>query len=117
MKSQRAINGFRFWAMLLCCALPGIAFSGTVTVGCASAMDVTQGTMSEAAWSTVGWTSIASLDLGSNPDNVTGEYKTLWDANYVYMGFRISDPNIDNSQTGCLNYDDSAVVFYFDLNN
>ena len=69
--------------------------AGTVTVGCASSMNVAAGTMAEAAWNSVSWSNIANTDLGTNPAGVSGEYKALYDANYVYLGFRITDPNIN----------------------
>ncbi len=88
----------------------------TVIAGCASGM-VIDGAMNESAWSSVGWTSIAKLALGSNPDNVSASFKTLWDLNYLYICFNVNDSYLNASQTACNAYNDSAVEIYMDMNN
>src|SRR5208283_4661104 len=88
----------------------------TVVTGCANGM-VINGVMNESAWNSVNWTSIAKLALGSNPDNVTASFKTLWDMNYLYIGFNAKDSYLNASQTACNAYNDSAVEIDLDMNN
>jgi len=88
----------------------------TVISGCANGM-VIDGAMNESPWNSVGWTSIAKLALGSNPDNVSANFKTLWDMNYLYIGFSVNDAYLHATQTACDAYNDSAVEIYMDMNN
>lgn len=120
----RGVPSLLVLAALAFCSLALPASAGTVDVGCASAMNVTAGLGTEAAWSTVGWTQITNVDInvpgGALPASVGGEFKMLWDANYVYVLWVIKDSTINDTQTGCVtpgNFNDSAVEVYFDMNN
>ncbi len=88
----------------------------TVTAGCASAINI-DGIMNESAWGTVQDNQISELCLGTNPYNVNGSFKTLWDTDNLYVGLRVNDSYLNATQVACANYNDSAVEIYLDMAN
>jgi len=88
----------------------------TVTAGCAAGISI-DGIINEAAWASVPYNQISELCLGTNPNNISGSFKALWDTSNLYLGFNIRDSYLNATQVACANYNDSAVEIYLDMAN
>ncbi len=88
----------------------------TVTAGCAAGITV-DGIMNEAAWASAASNPISKLCQGTNPNGISGSFKTLWDTDSLYVGLVINDPTLNAPQLACANYNDSSVEIYLDMNN
>ena len=84
--------------------------------GCAAAVAI-DGTMNEASWDSVEWNSISKLCLGTNPNNVSGQFKLLWDTVNLYAGFVINDSYLNATQVACATYNNSALEIFLDMAN
>ena len=84
--------------------------------GCAAGMTI-DGNMNEAAWESVGWNQISKLCLGTNPNNVSGQFKLLWDTVNLYAGFVINDAYLNATQVACATYNNSALEIFLDMAN
>lgn len=89
---------------------------GETVAGCASGM-VIDGNMNETAWNSVPEYAIDKLCLGTNANNISGSFKTLWDTSGLYIGLDISDPYLNAPQVACATYNNSAVEIYLDMAN
>ena len=87
-----------------------------VTAGCANGISV-DGIMNEAAWATAASNPVSKLCQGTNPNGISGSFKTLWDTDSLYVGLVINDTYLNATQVACANYNDSAVEIYLDMNN
>jgi hypothetical protein len=87
-----------------------------VTAGCASGISV-DGVMNEAAWASAAFNPISKLCQGTNPNGISGGFKTLWDTDNLYVGLVINDTTLNAPQLACSNYNDSSVEIYLDMNN
>ncbi len=88
----------------------------TATAGCAHGITV-NGIMDESSWASAQEYQVAELCLGTNPNNVSGSFKTLWDTENFYVGLDVNDLYLNAPQEGCDNYNDSAIEIYFDMGN
>ncbi len=84
--------------------------------GCAEAI-IIDGVMNENAWNDVGWNPISKLCLGTNPNNVSGNFKLLWDTSNLYVGIAINDSYQNATQVACATYNNSAVEIFLDMAN
>lgn len=84
--------------------------------GCAAAI-TTDGVMNESEWDSAAWNSISKICEGTNPGNVSGNFKLLWDTKNLYAGIAINDAYLNATQVACANYNDSAVEMYLDMAN
>lgn len=84
--------------------------------GCAAGISV-DGNMNEAAWDSVGWNQISKLCLGTNPNNISGQFKLLWDTVNLYAGFAINDAYLNATQVACATYNNSALEIFLDMAN
>jgi hypothetical protein len=101
------------FTILVITPTPGIT---TVSAGCADNI-VVDGVINESVWNSVGWNSISKLAAGSNPQNVSGKFKILWNTDSLFVGLSINDSYMNATQVACANYNDSAVEIYLDMIN
>jgi hypothetical protein len=87
-----------------------------VTAGCAAGI-IIDGKLDEAAWAAAPLIPAAKLCGGTNPDNISGGFKTLWDTDSLYVGFIINDAYLNATQTACANFNDSSVEIFLDMYN
>ena len=85
-----------------------------VTAGCASGISI-DGKMNEAAWASAALNPISKLCQGTNPNGISGGFKTLWDTDSLYVGLVINDATLNAPQLACANYNDSSVEIYLDM--
>lgn len=76
----------------------------------------------DAVWDQASWAPINVFWLGTQPnpqpDDYTGQYKALWDENYLYLLFDITDDRIyDHTRDALSNYwEDDTVEIFIDEN-
>lgn len=87
-----------------------------VVAGCAAGINV-DGIMNEASWSAAALNQVAELCVGTNPNGISGRFKTLWDTSNLYVGLVVNDSYLNATQVACNNYNDSAVEIYLDMAN
>ncbi len=86
------------------------------TAGCAAGINI-DGKMNEDAWASAALNPVSKLCLGTNPNNISGGFKTLWDTDSLYMGLIINDSYLNATQVACNNYNDSSVEIFLDMAN
>jgi hypothetical protein len=86
----------------------------TETAGCAANITV-DGIMNESAWASAALNPISKLCQGTNPNNVSGGFKTIWDTDSLYVGLVINDATLNAPQLACANYNDSSVEIFLDM--
>jgi hypothetical protein len=87
-----------------------------VTAGCAAGI-IIDGTMDEAAWAAAALIPASKLCGGTNPNGISGGFKTIWDTDSLYVGFIINDAYLNATQTACANFNDSSVEIFLDMVN
>lgn len=87
-----------------------------VTAGCAAGISI-DGKMNEDAWAPAALNPVSKLCLGTNPNNISGGFKTLWDMDSLYVGLVINDSYLNATQVACNNYNDSSVEIFLDMAN
>ncbi|MBN2754295.1 MAG: hypothetical protein JXR81_05440 [Candidatus Goldbacteria bacterium] len=88
----------------------------TATAGCARGITI-DGLMNESSWASAQEYQVSELCLGTNPNNISGSFKTLWDNDNLYVGIDVNDSYLNATQVACANYNDSAVEIYLDMAN
>jgi len=89
---------------------------GETVAGCASGISI-DGNMDEASWAAVPTYEISKLCLGTNANNVSGEFRTLWDAGNLYIGLSVNDSYLNATQSACATYNNSGVEIYLEMAN
>lgn len=75
----------------------------------------------EKEWSKAAWKSVKHTWLGSNPtaEDFSGQYKMLWDENYVYFLVEINDDSLSDQHKSPLDvwWEDDCLELFIDENN
>jgi hypothetical protein len=88
----------------------------TVTASCAGGISI-DGIMNEPAWASAVLNPVSKLCVGTNPNGISGGFKTLWDTDSLYVGLIINDSYLNATQVACNNYNDSSVEIFLDMAN
>ena len=90
--------------------------AGETVAGCASGI-VIDGNLNESSWASAAPNPVTRVCMGTNPYNISGELRTLWDTDSLYVGLSVNDAYLNATQSACSNYNDSAVEIYLDMAN
>jgi hypothetical protein len=90
--------------------------AGETVAACAAGI-VIDGNLSESSWASAAPNPVNKLCMGTNPNNITGEFRTLWDTSSLYVGLSVNDAYLNATQSACATYNNSAVEIYLDMVN
>lgn len=89
---------------------------GETVAACAAGI-VIDGNMSESSWASAVPNPVTKLCMGTNPNNISGEFRTLWDTSGLYVGLSVNDAYLNATQSACATYNNSAVEIYLEMAN
>lgn len=89
---------------------------GETVASCAAGITI-DGNLSESSWALAAPNPVTKLCMGTNPNNISGEFKTLWDTTGLYVGLTVNDAYQNATQSACATYNNSAVEIYLETAN